>query len=333
MMQIYDLRHHKPQCKRHNFSVTVRQRRNLPEPSNRACSRARALSNGDGLTHSLDADSSDMSTTSLPNLTAQSGFSLPSRLRLLGLLTWRDIASRYRGAAMGLVWTFITPILLLGVYTIVFSGIFQARWSTGSDNPADFALHLFAGLIVHGLAADVMSRAPGLIPGNASFVKKVVFPVEVLPLVITLSALFHGVISLIILMAFHLLIHGYINATVLFLPLIILPYAVFLAGLAWFVSAIGAFVRDIGQMTGFVITLLLFLSPVFYPASALPEQWQVVMSFNPLTTIIEQVRAVVLFGRLPDPVALGLYSVFSIAAAWAGLLVFSKLKGEFADVL
>jgi len=178
-----------------------------------------------------------------------------------------------------------------------------------------------------------VSRAPGLVASNASFVKKVVFPVEVLPLIITLSALFHGVISLIILIAFHVFIHGYVMATVLFLPLIILPYAVFLAGLAWLVSAMGTFIRDIGQMTGFVITLLLFLSPVFYPVSALPVQWQVVMSFNPLTAIIEQVRAVVLYGRLPDPVTLGLYSVFSIAAAWAGLLVFLKLKGEFADVL
>lgn len=274
-----------------------------------------------------------MSTTSLPNLTTQSRFSLLGRLRLLGLLTWRDITSRYRGATIGLVWAFITPILLLYVYTIVFSGIFQARWSTGSDNPTDFALHLFAGLIVHAIAADVVSRAPGLVASNASFVKKVVFPVEVLPLVITLSALFHGVISLIILIAFHVFIHGYVMATVLFLPLIILPYVVFLAGLAWLVSAMGTFIRDIGQMTGFVITLLLFLSPVFYPVSALPEQWQVVMSFNPLTAIIEQVRAVVLYGRLPDPVTLGLYSVFSIAAAWAGLLVFLKLKGEFADVL
>ena len=259
--------------------------------------------------------------------------SLSARLRLLGLLTWRDITSRYRGSAIGLIWTFITPVLLLGVYTVVFSGIFQARWSTDSGSAADFALQLFAGLIVHGLAADVLSRAPGLIASNASFVKKVVFPVEVLPLVITLSALFHGAISIIILVMFYVFIHGHVNATVLFLPFVILPYVLFLAGVGWFVAAIGVFVRDVSQIMGFVITLLLFLSPIFYPASALPEQWQMVMALNPLTAIIEQVRAVVLYGQPPDPVTLGLYSLFAIAVSGAGALVFSKLRGEFADVL
>ncbi|WP_367715653.1 ABC transporter permease [Nitratireductor sp. GISD-1A_MAKvit] len=259
--------------------------------------------------------------------------SLAARLRLLGLLAWRDITSRYRGSMMGLVWSFVTPVLLLGVYTVVFSGIFRARVSAGSGSAADFALQLFAGLIVHGLAAEVLSRAPGLIAGNTGYVKKVMFPLEILPLVLILSAVFHGIISVVILMIFQLFVHQHIAPTIIFVPLVLLPYMIFLAGISWLVSAAGVFIRDISQITGFVITLLLFLSPVFYPASTLPEQWQFVLILNPLTIVIEQMRAVVLYGELPHFLALFVFTLISLLVFWAGLFSFSKLKREFADVL
>ncbi|OZI33587.1 sugar ABC transporter permease [Bordetella genomosp. 5] len=265
--------------------------------------------------------------------TPASRFTLWQHRRLLMTLTWRDVLGRYRGSAGGLVWSLVTPILMLSVYTVVFSGIFRARWSQDTQSPIDYALQLFVGLIIHGLAAECLNRSPGQIVGNVSYVKRVVFPLETLPAVGLLSALFHFLISLTVLLAFYAIVHHSLHLTVLWLPVILLPYFVLLAGVAWALAGLGVYLRDVSQITGLFTTILMFLSPVFYPASALPDSFQTIFAFNPLTLIIEQSRQVVLHGGRPDFAALGVYSLVACVVAVVGYRAFRVMKKGFADVL
>lgn len=253
--------------------------------------------------------------------------------QLIRTMTWREILGRYRGSAGGLMWSLITPLLMLAVYTAVFSGIFQARWSADAATPLDYALQLFVGLIVHGLAAECLNRSPGLIVGNVSYVKRVVFPLEILPVINLLAALFHALISVAVLLLFHAVVKGGIPLTALWLPVVLAPYIVMLAGTGWILAALGVYLRDIAQLMGLLTMILMFLSPVFYPVSALPEKFHGVFRLNPLTIIIEESRAVLLDGRAPHFLNLGLYLVAAAALAGAGFMAFRKMKKGFADVL
>jgi len=245
-----------------------------------------------------------------------------------------EILGRYRGSVLGLGWSFVTPMLMLAVYTFVFSFVFKARWgSTGSDSRGEFATILFVGLIVHGLFAEVLSRAPSLIVANANYVKKVIFPLEVLAVSTLGAAIFHSMMSTGVLILSFILLHGYLNWTVVFAPVIVVPFLFVALGIAWFLAALGVFVRDIGQAIGLLVMLLMFLSPVFYPMSALPVRVQYLLLINPLTFIIEQCRAVIIFGQLPDWSGLAIYTAVSMAVAWGGFWWFQKTRRGFADVL
>lgn len=246
----------------------------------------------------------------------------------------REILGRYSGSLMGLQWAIVNPILMLIVYTFVFSVVFKSRWGGGSDESrSQFALVLFVGLIVHGLFAEVLSRAPSLILGNSNYVKKVVFPLEILPVIAIMAALFHAAISLVVLMVAFVLMNGFLHWTVVFLPVILLPLLVLALGVAWWLASIGVFVRDVGQTIGLLMTILLFMSPVFFPVSALPEQFQPWMIANPLTFIIEQAREVVIWGHMPDWTGWLIYSAGASVVAWAGFFWFQKTRKGFADVI
>lgn len=251
---------------------------------------------------------------------------------LLQLLAWREILARYRGSLGGMVWAVINPLLLLSVYTAVFSGIFQARWGSSSD-PVEYALQLFVGLTIHGLAAECLMRAPTLLVANSNYVKKVVFPLELLPVANLISALFNFAISLFILVLFYIVVHQQIPWGMFWLPVVIAPYVIFLAGISWLLAVVGAYLRDIAQLMGMVITLLLFLSPVFYPASILPPKLQTLFMLNPLTIIIEQSRAVLLHAQSPDLVMLGIYGVIAWVFMYFSYIVFTRLRQGVADVL
>jgi lipopolysaccharide transport system permease protein len=220
------------------------------------------------------------------------------------------------------------------VYTFVFSVVFKAKWGTGGEqSQTSFAIVLFVGMIVYGLFAEMVNRAPGLILANVNYVKKVVFPLEILPVVGLGAALFHTLISLGVLLAAILLINGSLVWTAVFFPLVILPLLIATLGVAWFLVSLGVFVRDVGQTVGIFTTVLMFVSPVFYPISALPEKFQFWLMLNPLTFMIEQSRAVMIFGKLPDWTGLGIYTIASSAVAWAGFWWFQKTRKGFADVL
>ncbi len=252
---------------------------------------------------------------------------------LIGQLVRREIAGRYKGSVFGLLWSFINPLILLAVYTFVFSFVFKTRWGTGSENKTEFALALFAGLIIHGLLSECIIRAPYQILNNPSYVKKVVFPLETLSWVTLLSTLFHTLVSLLVWLIFFVTVNHSIHATIIFLPAVLLPLIFYCLGLSWFLASLGVYLRDISQVTGIVSTLLLFMSPIFYPISAIPEKYQIYLYLNPLTFIIEQARNVMMWGEMPDWPSLLVTLLVSIAVAWGGFAWFQKTRRGFADVL
>lgn len=245
----------------------------------------------------------------------------------------REVLGRYRGSALGLLWSFFNPLFMLTVYTFVFSEVFKARWDAGSESKTEFALVLFAGLIIFNLFSECINRAPSLILSNPSYVKKVVFPLEVLPFVSLISALYHMLISLSVWLLAYLVLFGFPHATVLLLPLVILPFALFIMGLSWALASLGVFLRDVSQFIGLVVTTLMFLSPIFYPASALPETYRHILYLNPLTPVIEMTREVMYWGKLPGLTLLGIYWLATGLIAWLGFAWFQKTRKGFADVL
>ena len=254
--------------------------------------------------------------------------------RLIRQMAQRDVLGRYRGSIIGLAWSFFNPLLMLGVYTFFFSFVLKARWGVARDGGhSDFAIVLFVGLIIHGLFAECINRAPTLINSNASFVKKVIFPLEIFPWIAMGSAVFQATISVFVLLVLQLLITGALPWTILLFPLVVAPFIFITLGFAWFFSATGVYVRDIGQVSGLLTSMLLFLSPVFYPVSILPPPMDSLVLLNPLTLIIEESRKVLLFGEMPNWIALGFYSVIAVFIAWFGFWWFQKTRKGFADVI
>jgi lipopolysaccharide transport system permease protein len=253
---------------------------------------------------------------------------------LIITMTKRDVAGRYRGSVLGLFWSFLNPVFMLLVYTFVFSVVFNARWGVSEDETStQFAVVLFAGLVVHSFFAEVLSKAPGLVLGSSNYVKKVVFPLEILPAIALGSAIFHTAISLLVLQFAYIVFTGIPPWTIILSPIVFFPLAVLSLGVAWMLAALGVFLRDIGQFIGVIVTVLLFLSPIFFPIDRLPEEYQILILLNPLTFIIEQAREVLIWGRLPDWVGLGVYTFFSTVFAWLGYAWFQKTRKGFADVL
>lgn len=262
---------------------------------------------------------------------------LPSLVRrhkgLLWSLVRREVTGRYKGSVMGLLWSFVNPILMLAVYTFVFSVVFQARWSTGSDSKTEFALVLFAGLMLFNLFAECITRAPSLIPANVNYVKKVVFPVEILPLVVLGNALFHLAVSFGVWLLFYLVLFGLPSLTLLWLPLVLLPFVLMVMGLSWFLASLGVYVRDVAQVVGIGVIVLMYLSPIFFPVSVLPEAFQPIIQLSPLSFVVEQARAVMIFNQGIYWPGYALYSAVALLVLWAGYGWFVLTKRGFADVV
>ncbi len=252
---------------------------------------------------------------------------------LIHALVEREVVGRYRGSFMGILWSFFNPLLMLTVYTFMFSVVFKARWSGGSESRTEFALILFAGIIVFNVFSECVNRAPGCILNNSNYVKKVLFPLETLPFVALGSALFHSLISIMVWLLAYVLLFGTPHVTTLLLPLILLPIALFSLGLTWALAALGVYLRDVAQVVGIFTTALMFLSPIFYPVSALPETYRPLMQLNPLTPSIEQARDILFWGRIPDMSTFGLSMLAGLLVAWAGFACFQKIRKGFADVL
>lgn len=252
---------------------------------------------------------------------------------LIRSLIQREVVGRYKGSMLGIVWSLVTPVLMLFIYTFVFSVVFKARWNADTDSKAEFALVLFAGLLVFNLFAECVNRAPNLVVSNVNYVKKVVFPLEVLPWVAMGSALFHFGVSFCVWLVAYVVLAGAPHWTVALSPLIMAPFVLFTMGLSWALAALGVFLRDVGQIIGMVVQILMFLTPIFYPASALPERFQAWLLLNPLTIPIEMMRDVMYWGHTPNWRLWMVAVLASVAMAMLGFAWFQKTRKGFADVL
>jgi len=245
----------------------------------------------------------------------------------------RDIKGRYRGSFFGMFWSFLNPLLMLAVYTFVFSVVFKARWDITSDSKTEFALILFAGLLIFNIFSECINRSPGIILSNQNYVKKVVFPLEILPWVTLGASLFHGAVSLGVWLLAYIVLVGTPHSTIFYLPVIIVPLVFFIMGLSWILASLGVYLRDTAQFVSIMTTALMFISPIFYPATALPENYRAFIYLNPLTTVIEQTRDILFRGNPPEVIVSVSYLTAAIITAWVGFAIFQKTRKGFADVL
>ncbi|MFI3220451.1 MAG: ABC transporter permease [Methylococcales bacterium] len=263
--------------------------------------------------------------------------SLLHNRQLIIQMTKREVIGRYKGSVMGLMWSFLNPIFMLVVYTFFFAVVFKSRWGVPVDgveeSKTQFAVVLFAGMIVHGLFAEVLNRAPMLITNNVNYVKKVIFPLEILPVVSMGAALFHSLVSLIVLLIAFVMFNHYLHWTVVFIPIVLLPLVIISLGFAWMLASLGVFLRDVGQTIGLFTTVLMFVSPVFFPITAMPEKYRPLIMANPLTFIIEQAREVLIWGHTPDWIGISIYTLIACVIVWLGFIWFQKTRKGFADVL
>lgn len=257
---------------------------------------------------------------------------LHNRELLLDLVR-RDFLGRYRGSAIGVGWSLFNPVLMLVIYTFVFKVAFNARWGTGDESNTAFAVVVFSGMIVHAFFSECLTRSPTLVTGNPNYVKKVVFPLELLPCVALLSALLHLAISFAALLAFCLATGTTVHATVVLVPAVLLPLALITLGLSWFLSSLGVFLRDLAQVIGMLSTVTLFLAPIFYPPDALPAAYRRLISLNPVSLPVTQLREAVLWGRPLDWAAWLASLLVGLVACQAGYWWFQRTRKGFADVL
>jgi lipopolysaccharide transport system permease protein len=254
-------------------------------------------------------------------------------LPLVVQMARRDVIGRYRGSFIGLLWSFFNPLLMLGGYTLVFGLIFKSRWTGQTTGQFEFAVILFAGLNINTMFAECANRAPTLIVENTNFVKKVVFPLETLSWSTLGSALFHLLVSTVVLLGFSLLVRGSIPWTAILFPLVVLPFIPFVAGMIWLLSSLGVFLRDLKQAIGIITAMLMFLAPIFYPPEYIPEQYRNLLYLNPLTVIVEASRDVLVWGHMPSWSLLGGYAVAACVFAWFAFGWFERTRKGFADVL
>lgn len=256
------------------------------------------------------------------------------QLKVLMLrMTWRDISLRYKGSVLGVFWSFLLPLMTVALYTFLFSYVFKARWPQQNSGLSNYALILFAGLILHSFLSDILIRSCTVIRAQSNLVKKVVFPLHVLPAVVVFSVAFQMVVSLCVLLVLQLLFVGHLTFAALALPFVLIPLIFIALGVAWLLGAFGVYLQDLGQVIGLASTALMFSAPILYPIQALPEFIQPWLFLNPLTFLVEQLRVILLFEGVPDWWGLSVYCMISLCVLLLGWWAFDRTKKGFADVL
>ena len=264
---------------------------------------------------------------------------LPSIVTANRSLLWqfvkRSVASRYRGSMLGLFWSFVQPMMMLCVYTFVFSVVFRSRWGTDVDGGGrgSFAIIMFCGMAVFNIFSEAVNLNCSIVVANQNLVKKVIFPLEILPLSQTMATFAVGMVWFLLLFLGTVFVFGTISFTMLLLPLILIPLFLFTLGVSYFTASLGVYVRDTGYIVGVALQILFFMTPIFYPVAAIPERYRWPIQANPLTIMIEEARKVFLFGELPDWRFLAAAFVVSLLTLHLGFLWFHKTKKGFADVL
>ena len=245
----------------------------------------------------------------------------------------RDVAGRYRGSFAGLLWSFFNPLLMLAIYTFVFGVFFKSRWNVQTTNPFQYAVVLFAGLNINTLFSECANRATTLVVENANFVKRVVFPLETLTWSTLGSGLFHLCVSTIVLLVISPFVTGHVSWTAVLFPIVVACFLPFVAGTVWLLASLGVYLRDLKQAVGIVTTALMFLAPILYPATLIPERYRFALYFNPLTVIAEASQNVLVWGQLPRWDHLAAYVVIASLFAWFAFSWFERTRKGFADVV
>jgi lipopolysaccharide transport system permease protein len=252
---------------------------------------------------------------------------------LIKALILREVMGRYRGSILGAAWSLLSPILMLTIYTLIFSSVLKAKWDVGADSKVEFALILFVGLIVFNFFSECVNQSPLLIISNSNYVTKVIFPLEILPIVCAGTALIHMLASLVICLIFYVLNYGFPHESLVLLPIVLLPLMLITLGASFLISSLGVYLRDLSQFIGLLVMGLMFLSPIFYPLSVLPEDYQNILIFNPITPGIEFIRKILIWGVYPKFEQLAIYFLFSLVCLSLGFFVFQKLRKGFGDAI
>jgi lipopolysaccharide transport system permease protein len=257
-----------------------------------------------------------------------------SARNLIWILAQREVQSKFQGSTLGVLWILLTPLLMLAVYTLVFSTVFKSRWpGINHDGPFAYAIVLFSSLILFQIFSEVIGRSPLLVTSNPNYVTKLVFPLEILPVVALIATVMQAMVSLGILLVFHLFLMGIPPATALLVPIAVTPLLMMILGLSWLLASLGVFQRDLGQLIGWMVTVIMFTSPVFFPMSSVPPLMQKWMLINPLTLPLEWVKSLLFLGTLPEPKGFIIYTVVAALVFNLGYLWFTRTKKAFADVL
>ena len=250
-------------------------------------------------------------------------------------LTRRLVLAQYRGSALGVLWLGLLPVLMLAGYTLVFTKIFEPKWPGAIEDSGlyGYAMMLFAGLLIYGCLSEVMLGSGKIVSAYAPFIKKAQFPKIIIPTALVCSAVFNMVIGFVILMICMVLLGMGLSWSILFLPVILLPFILLLCGSAWILSAVGVYANDTNHVLAPIVTMALFLAPILYPVSAIPEGIRDYIYLNPISLISEQARACLFENQGPDFSHLGIYTAISIFILGAGYFTYSRASKGFADVL
>ena len=251
---------------------------------------------------------------------------------LIRSMVRRDILARYRGSFGGALWTFLNPLLMMATYFFVFGVVFQAKFA-GDTSRSGYVLYFLAGMLPWLAFAEAVGRSPYVMMDYRNLVKKLVFPLDTLPVNLVIAGAVTETVGLVIFLVGLLIARGAIPWTVIWLPALLIPQLLFTAGLCWFLAALGVFVRDLGQIVGFVLTLWLYLTPIFYSETQVPKAVSAFFAFNPMSALVRGYRAIFLENKGPDPGVLGALWLGSILLAVAGYAWFHRLRRSFADTI
>ncbi len=257
---------------------------------------------------------------------------LPRHAELIFSLARRELVGRYRGSVLGVLWALVTPFVMIGIFTFIFAGIFGARFgSTGSH--WDYALYLFCGLLPWTMFQETVQQSANTIVSKANLVKRVVFPLETLPVAQTLSSAGNQMIGTIALLIACIVLRRQFHLTVIWLPVLLIPQLVLALGVAWLIASLGVFLRDIAQGVALLLTAWFFLTPIIYPESVVPGQFRTLIKINPFTPLISSYRRTILEGLGPDWQGLAYFALFAMVCFLFGYWWFARTRKNFADVI
>ena len=257
---------------------------------------------------------------------------LPARGELIFSLARRELVARYKGSVLGIIWAVLTPVVMIAIFTVIFAGIFGARFGA-SNSHWDYALYLFCGLLPWTMFQETIQQSATTIVAHANLVKRVVFPLETLPVAQALSALGHQLFGTIALLVAAVLIRRQLSATALWLPVLLIPQLMLTLGAAWLIASLGVFLRDISQGITLLLMAWMYLTPIIYPESVVPEKFRTFVNINPFTALVRNYRLILLNGAQPDWRGLIYFSVWAIVCFVFGYWWFARTRKNFADVI